>query len=235
MIVRELYKAYGKNQVLRGVDLDLKPGNITAVLGPNGSGKTTLIKCLLGMVIGQSGEIMADGKNIGRDWMYRRDIGYLPQIARFPENLKVRELISMIRDIRNQPAGIDGLVSTFGLEPFMNKPLRHLSGGTRQKVNILITFMFDPAVYILDEPTVGLDPLALIRFKEVLLEEKRKGKSILMTTHMVHLVEEMADEVIFLLEGRIYFRGNVNLLKDQHQAGNLESAIAKILAKEEYV
>jgi Cu-processing system ATP-binding protein len=205
------------------------------VLGPNGSGKTTLIKCLLGMVIGQSGEILAGGKNIGRDWMYRSDIGYLPQIARFPENLKVKELISMIRDIRNQPAGIDSLAATFGLEPFMNKHLRHLSGGTRQKVNILITFMFDPAVYILDEPTVGLDPLALIRFKEILLEEKRKGKSILMTTHMVHLVEEMADEVIFLLEGKIYFKGNVNMLKDKHQAGNLELAIAKILAKEQYV
>ena len=132
MIVKDLYKSYRKFPVLKGVDLELKKGSITAVLGPNGSGKTTLIKCLLGMVIHQRGEILLEGKNIENGWHYRRDIGYLPQIARFPENLKVKELVAMIRDIRNQPAEMQELVSAFGLESFMDTPLRHLSGGTRQ-------------------------------------------------------------------------------------------------------
>lgn len=233
MIVRNLYKSYGKFPVLKGVGLELKKGSITAVLGPNGSGKTTLIKCMLGMVIGQEGEILLDGKDIEKSWQYRRDIGYLPQIARFPENLKVKELIGMIRDIRNQPAETEKLVSSFGLETYMNTPLRHLSGGTRQKVNILLAFMFDSPVYILDEPTVGLDPLAMIRFKDLLLGEKSKGKSILMTTHMVHLVEEMADEVVFLLEGKVYFRGDVKSLKEKHRGVNLEEAIANILSLEQ--
>jgi Cu-processing system ATP-binding protein len=234
LIVKELYKSYGKFQVLKGVDLELKEGTITAVLGPNGSGKTTLIKCILGMVISQKGGIIADGKPIAQDWLYRRDIGYLPQIARFPENLKVRELVSMIRDIRNQPAETARLITVFGLEPFMNTPLRHLSGGTRQKVNILIAFMFDSSYYVLDEPTVGLDPLALIRFKGILTEEKSKGKSILMTTHVVHLVEEMADEVVFLLEGKVYFRGDIKTLKEKYNGGNLEHAIANILSLEQH-
>lgn len=234
MIVKDLHKAYGKNQVLKGVDLELQPGMITAVLGPNGSGKTTLIKSILGMVIAQKGEIIAGGMSTGRDWHYRRDIGYLPQIARFPENLKVRELIAMVKDIREQEGDPKELSALFHLGPFMNKPLRHLSGGTRQKVNILLAFMFDSKYYILDEPTAGLDPLALTHFKDILLREKQKGKAILMTTHIVHLVEEMADEVVFLLEGKIYFRGGVKQLKEKYQGGSLEKAIANILTLENH-
>ncbi|HNQ82082.1 MAG TPA: ABC transporter ATP-binding protein [Bacteroidales bacterium] len=235
MKIIDLHKAYGRFGVLKGVDLELKDRAITAVLGPNGSGKTTLIKCLLGMVIGQKGDILYHGEPVGRGWAYRSDIGYLPQIARFPENLKVKELVAMIRDIRNQPAETDALVALFGLDAFMNKPLRQLSGGTRQKVNILIAFMFDSPVYILDEPTVGLDPVALIRFKELLLAEKRKGKAILMTTHIVHLVEELADEVVFLLEGKVYFKGDVKALKELNKSESLEEAIAKILELEKHV
>lgn len=235
MKIIDLHKAYGRFGVLKGVDLELKDRAITAVLGPNGSGKTTLIKCLLGMVIGQKGDILYHGEPVGRGWAYRSDIGYLPQIARFPENLKVKELVAMIRDIRNQPAETDALVALFGLDAFMNKPLRQLSGGTRQKVNILIAFMFDSPVYILDEPTVGLDPVALIRFKELLLAEKRKGKAILMTTHIVHLVEELADEVVFLLEGKVYFKGDVKALKELNKSESLEEAIAKILELEQHV
>lgn len=232
MIVNNLHKNYGKNEVLKGVDLNLRNGCITAVLGPNGSGKTTLIKCILGMVIGQKGEILMEGKSAGNDWHYRQNIGYLPQIARFPENLKVRELIAMIRDIRNQPAETNELTSIFGLDPYLNRTLGHLSGGTRQKVNILIAFMFDTPCYILDEPTVGLDPLALIRFKNLLKKEKEKGKAILMTTHIVHLVEELADEVVFLLEGKVYFRGKVSELRKKYEGSSLEESIANILSLE---
>ena len=235
MIISNLYKSYGNSQVLKGVGLELESGSITAVLGPNGSGKTTLIKCMLGMVFGQKGEILVNGANIGHSWLYRKDIGYLPQIARFPENLKVRELISMVKDIRNQEAQTDELISLFGLAPYLGKPLRHLSGGTRQKVNILIAFMFDSGCFILDEPTVGLDPLSLIRFKELLLREKMKGKAILLTTHMVHLAEELADQVVFLLEGKVYFSGPVDALKKKHNGLNLEQAIANILSGEQHV
>jgi len=235
MIIRDLHKAYRKNEVLKGIDLEIPDGCITAVLGPNGSGKTTLIKCILGMVLNQQGEIEVHGKNIKNDWNYRRDIGYLPQMAHFPENLKVRELIRMVKDIRNQPASDLELISLFGLEPYLDKPLRYLSGGTRQKVNILVAFMFDCHYLVLDEPTVGLDPLALIRFKDLLLKKKEMGRAILLTTHMVNLVEELADEVIFILEGKIYFHGKVEELKAKTREQNLERAIAGILTQEGHV
>lgn len=235
MIIRDLHKAYNKNEVLKGIDLEIPDGRITAVLGPNGSGKTTLIKCVLGMVFGQKGEINVLGRNIQGDWLYRRSIGYLPQIARFPENLKVRELIKMVKDIRNQPAYESELIGLFGLEQYLDRPLRHLSGGTRQKVNILIAFMFDCHYLVLDEPTVGLDPLALIRFKDLLLRKKEAGRAILLTTHMVSLVEELADEVIFILEGKIYFQGKISELKAKSSEQNLERAIAGILMKEGHV
>jgi len=235
MIISGLHKAFGKNEVLKGIDLEIPDGCITAVLGPNGSGKTTLIKSILGMVLFQQGEIEIQGGNIKNDWHYRRDIGYLPQIARFPENLKVKELIRMMKDIRNQPASDSGLISLFGLEPYLDRPLRYLSGGTRQKVNILVAFMFDSHYLVLDEPTVGLDPLALIRFKDMLLQKKETGRAILLTTHMVSLVEEMADEVIFILEGKIYFQGKPGELKAQSNEINLERAIAGILMKDGHV
>jgi Cu-processing system ATP-binding protein len=234
MIISDLYKSYRNTPVLKGVDLELKAGAITAVLGPNGSGKTTLIKCILGMVIGQKGEILADGVNIGNDWHYRKNIGYLPQIARFPENLKVKELITMVKDIRGQQADYKELAATFGLDPFMDKPLRYLSGGTRQKVNILLAFMFDSRYFILDEPTAGLDPLAMVHFKDLIIKERNKGKAILMTTHIVHLVEELADEVVFLLEGKVYFRGGVKELKEKYNGASLEQAIANILTLEQH-
>jgi Cu-processing system ATP-binding protein len=236
---RDIHKSFGKNQVLKGIDLSLAPGKITAVLGPNGSGKTTLIKCILGMVMPQQGQILVNGTDIKGQWDYRGDIGYLPQIARFPENLKVRELISMVRDIRGNHSDDERLISLFELQPYLNKPLRYLSGGTRQKINIVLAFMFDSHHYILDEPTAGLDPVALIRFKELLKQEKGRSKSILLTTHIISLVEEVAEEIIFLLEGKVYYRGSLAGLKpmqDSVSPGDitLEQAIAGILIKEHH-
>lgn len=238
IIASGIEKRFGRNQVLCGVDLEIRPGSITAVLGPNGSGKTTLIKTILGMVVPQRGGITMDGRDILGTWQYRSAIGYLPQIARFPENLKVRELVKMVKDIRGLETGdrIESrqgladhpLVNMFGLQPYLETPLRHLSGGTRQKVNILLTFMFGSKYYILDEPTAGLDPASMIRFKELLRDEKSKERSILLTTHILSLVEEIADEVVFLLEGKVHFRGTQSGLKALKGDRTMEQAIAHI-------
>ena len=100
--IKGIKKSFGKLEVLKGFDISMSKGNITAVLGPNGSGKTTLIKSILGLVIPSAGEIFFNGMSIVKDWEYRRKIGYLPQIARFPENLKVKELFKLIEDIRGE-------------------------------------------------------------------------------------------------------------------------------------
>lgn len=233
MEIKNLHKAFGKNQVLKGVNLDIKPGKITAILGPNASGKTTLIKSILGLVIPNHGDILWEKEKLNAkgNYKYRQNIAYLSQIARFPENLKVRELIKMLNDMRGDKGEPDPLIERFDLTGAMNTRLGHLSGGTRQKVNIVSSMMFDSPFLILDEPTVGLDPVALIRLKEFILEEKHKGKTILLTTHIMNVVEELADEIIFLLEGNIYFQGTLSEMKEFQQEDSLERAIARILMK----
>lgn len=230
--INNLHKHFGKVQVLKGVSLEIKGGGIFAILGPNGSGKTTLIKSILGMVIPQSGTILIDGKGIQGQWEYRKNINYLPQIARFPENLTVQELIGMIKNLRSQKANDGELIELFGLNEFMDKKLGNLSGGTKQKVNLVLTFMFDCPLLILDEPTTGLDPVSLIHLKELIRKEKNAGKTILITTHIMDFVDSMADEIVFILEGRIYFKGTVNELKKKSTRNDLEHAIATILKEE---
>jgi Cu-processing system ATP-binding protein len=230
--IKGIKKNFGKLEVLKGFDFSISVGNITAILGPNGSGKTTLIKAILGLVIPDGGDIHFDGAQILKSWDYRKHIGYLPQIARFPENLKVRELFRLIEDVRGEKGNISELIELFSLNSFLNKRLRQLSGGTRQKVNLVLTFMFDCPVYILDEPTSGLDPIALIRLKDLIKEKKSKGKTFLVTTHIMSLVEEIADELVFLLEGQVYFKGTYAEMLFAEKEENLERAIANILEKE---
>lgn len=230
--IKGIKKRFGKLEVLKGFDFLLSKAKITAVLGPNGSGKTTMIKSILGLVIPDDGEILFQNKSVLKGWSYRQEISYLPQIARFPENLKVKELISLIEDIRNKKGNSSDLIKIFELDKFLNKKLRQLSGGTRQKVNLLLTFMFDCPVYILDEPTSGLDPIALIRLKDLIMEKKSQGKTFLITTHIMNLVEEIADKLVFLLEGRVYFCGTYDEMMHSQNEKNLERAIAKILERE---
>jgi Cu-processing system ATP-binding protein len=228
--VKDIYKKFGKLEVLKGLNLSVNKGGIFIILGPNGSGKTTLIKSILGMVIPDKGDILIDNKSILNKWNYRNNLNYLPQIANFPKNLSVSELINMIKDIRSSKQTRENeLINLLGLTPFLDKKLGSLSGGTKQKVNIVLTFMFDSDLLILDEPTTGLDPVALIHLKNLIQEQKEQGKTILITTHIMSFVEEMADEVVFLLDGKIYFKGTVTELKQNTKKDNLEQAIAYIL------
>ncbi|HHM21448.1 MAG TPA: ABC transporter ATP-binding protein [Bacteroidetes bacterium] len=229
LTIQKLRKSFGKNQVLNGIDLNFDQAGITAVLGPNGSGKTTLIKCILGMVIPDNGLISFEGRDVSGQWTYREHINYLPQIARFPENLTGYELFDLVKDLRNGTANDRRLIQLFDLQPHLGKRLANLSGGTRQKINLVLAFMYDNPLIILDEPTAGLDPVALLRLKDLITGEKQKGKTILITTHIMSFVEEMADEVVFLLEGKIYFKGSLQHLLRQYGGGSLEYAIANIL------
>jgi len=229
---KNLHKRFGKLTVLDGLDLSIKKGGIFAILGPNGSGKTTLIKCLLGMVIPNAGDINFKSESVLKKWDYRNNLNYLPQIANFPPNLTVIELINMVKNLRPKKSKEQELIELFGLESFLNKKLGNLSGGTKQKVNIVLTFMFDSELIILDEPTTGLDPIALIHLKELIHKEKEKGKTILITTHIMSVVDELADEIVFLLDGKIYFKGSIDALKKQTENDNLEHAIANLISKQ---
>lgn len=231
--IKDLQKRFGKLTVLSGLDLEIASGGIFAVLGPNGSGKTTLIKCILGMVIPDQGEILINGESVLGKWRYRDKLNYLPQIANFPPNLTVSELLGMVGEMRPQESHQAELVTLFGLEDFLGKKLGTLSGGTKQKVNLVLTFMFDSPLLILDEPTNGLDPIAMIHLKKLIQRENEKGKTILITTHIMSLVEEIAQDIVFLLDGKIHFRGSVQVLLSRTEQVNLEHAIAHLMTQKD--
>jgi Cu-processing system ATP-binding protein len=227
--ISNIEKTYGKLKVLNQVSLNIPSAKITAILGPNGSGKTTLIKSILGMVIPDQGEIHVGAINVKNNWKYRAMINYMPQISNFPENLTINDLIKLLVNVRGQNVDPGFFIETFGLESYLKKRVKHLSGGTRQKANIMLACMFNNDILIMDEPTSGLDPVALIRLKDYIRRKKGEGKTILFTTHIMSVVEELADEIVFLLEGEVYYQGNLANLNALCEAENLEHSIACIL------
>lgn len=226
--VEQVKKQFGKLEVLRGINANFEAGKITAIVGPNASGKTTLMKSILGLVLPDSGQVNIDGQNV-RDAKTRNMIGYMPQKAQFPDNLRIQELLNWIVDLRGQKSSkLEELSQAFELKPHLQKPLRTLSGGTRQKVSAVLALMFDPKVLLFDEPTAGLDPLSSSRLKDTILEQKAQGKTILLTSHVMSELEELADEVLFLLDGVIVFKGTLEDIRNKSGEAKLERAIAKL-------
>lgn len=231
---QNVHKQFDKLKVLKDVNLKLESGNIIALIGANASGKTTLIKTLLGMVIPTSGEIYFKDNLINQAWKYRKDIGYMPQIGRYPENMTVRQVIEMVEDLRaNEHIQLDKeLFDKYDLKSILNKRMNTLSGGTRQKVSAYIAFLFDPEVLILDEPTAGLDPISSLILKEKILKEKEKGKLILITSHILSELDEIVNQIVYLEEGRIIFNKPLEQLKKDTNKTKLSEAIAYVMSEE---
>jgi len=227
-----LNKKFKKQEVLKSLNLTIKTGKVTAIVGPNGSGKTTLIKSILGLIKPTGGKIEVDGEDISGNFIYRNKIGYMPQIARYPDNLTANELLSLVRELReNDDIASKELIKSFNLVSDLEKPFKNLSGGTKQKVSAIIAFSFNPLIYFLDEPTAGLDPVSSSFFKDLILKEKTKNKTFVLTSHIMSEVQELADEIIFLLEGEIKFKGTLDdLLKDSKES-KLERAIAEMMTR----
>jgi len=225
-----LKKAFGPVRVLEGVDLTVRRGRVTAIVGPNGAGKTTLIKAILGLARVDSGSIIVDGVRVGSDPAYRARIGYMPQIGCFPANLTARDLIAMVKDLRGGPGGGDeDLLDRLGVRDQMHKPLRVLSGRTKQKVNAALAFLFAPELLILDEPTAGLDPLSSSMLKDKILALRSAGTTCVVTSHVMSELEELADDVAFLLHGKVVFAGEIGELKRLTRQRSLERAIATLM------
>jgi Cu-processing system ATP-binding protein len=230
--VRNLVKRYGRTEALRGLDLDIGAGRVTAVLGPNGAGKTTLIKACLGLVHPDGGSIEIGGERIDGDAGYRRSIGYMPQTPRWPDNLTVREIIDMICDVREQRDDLDtDLIGAFDLEAKFDCKFRTLSGGNRQRVSAALAFMFRPRLLFLDEPTAGLDPVASSELKDRIRRERDEGRTIVLTSHVMSEVEELADVVIYLLDGRVQFEESVATLLAGTGEATLERAMARMMIR----
>ena len=229
--IQNLKKKFQKFTALNEVNLSFQNGHSIALIGPNGCGKTTMIKCILGLNVVEDGDILVDGKSVKEDYIYRENIGYMPQIGRYPENMTIEETIKMIKDTRkNTGDNLDTeLLEAFELENIYDKKMRTLSGGTTQKVSAVLAFLFNPKVIILDEPTAGLDPLATEILKNKIIKEKNKGKLILITSHLLSELDDIITEIVFMNEGKVVVHQSVEDLKEQTNTDKISDGIISIL------
>ncbi len=230
--ITHLHKRFGKFVALHDISLTINRGTVTGIIGPNGSGKSTLIKCLLGLVRPTSGTVTLNGTLLNGSCDYRHSIGYVPQIARFPLDLTGSEIIGIVKGLRKEPAVLEqGLIELFDLQHELGKRSRALSGGTRQKLSMVLAGMYDPELLILDEPTAGLDPVSNIRLKQFLASQRSQHRTVLVTTHIMSDLEELANEVIVIIEGHIRFAGPIRDLKQQTGELRLDIAVARLLER----
>ncbi len=231
--IKNISKQFGKLMALDGLNLQLNAGESIALIGPNGCGKTTLIKSILGMVLPTRGDIVFNGKNIRNDNLYRNDIGYMPQIGRYPENMTIGQVLKMIKSIRHTAQAHDyDLYNRFELGNMLHKRMRTLSGGTTQKVSAVLAFLFTPRVLILDEPTAGLDPIAAEILKTKIMQARGRGCLILITSHLLSELEDIVSQVVFMQEGKLILHKNVDELKSLTGEASLARSIVHLLKTE---
>lgn len=228
--IKNLNKSYGKQQVLHDINLTLEQGQCIGFVGPNGCGKTTLMKCILGLVTPQSGEVLVNGINVQENQSYRQHIGFMQQNSCFPENMSVRETFRTIQDVRGTNTGLDKeLYDAYEIESIAEKKTKTLSGGTSQKVNAALAFLFNPDILILDEPIASLDPLAANILKEKIVKEK--NKLVFITSHILSELEGIVTHIIFMEEGHILFFKPVDQLLKESQQDNVSQAVMYYLKK----
>lgn len=229
----QISKRFGSLKALDQINFSCNSGECIALIGPNGSGKTTLIKILLGMVVPDKGNIIFDNKDIAKEWKYRSKIGYMPQIGKYPSNMTIGQVLNMMKDIRKSDSVIldEELLNSFKLPEMMEKRMRTLSGGTIQKVSASLAFLFNPDVLILDEPTAGLDPISSEILKAKIVKEKKKGKLIIITSHVLSELDELVSEVIFMQDGKLIFHKKIDELRKETGEEKLSKAIAQIMMK----
>ncbi len=227
--IKDLRKRFGPIPALRGIDVLMNSGQVTVIAGPNGSGKTTLIKSILGLVKPDSGTIRLNGAILNGDHEYRSAIGYMPQVGHFPENLRASEILELVTSVRtDSPAGDNKLLQSLKLSGEMSKKVNALSGGTRQKLSAVVAFLFQPRILILDEPTGGLDPTSGGILKQAILKAKEADSTVVLTTHIMSEIEELADRIVFLCEGRVLFTGSKPELFERTGESTIEAAFGRL-------
>ena len=230
--IQHIFKDFGKFKVLKDISLTLNGGECVALIGPNGSGKTTLIKSVLGMVVPSSGVIKFDGESIQNKYSYRKEIGYMPQIGQYPENMSIGQVLDMMKDIRKMPEDqLDlDLYHAFNLPALLDKRMGTLSGGTRQKVSACLAFLFNPKALILDEPTAGLDPLSSEILKNKIQKVMNENKLIIISSHVLSDLDDLVSQIIYLQEGKLMFHKSLQQLKIDTGTDKLSKAIAQVMS-----
>lgn len=218
-------KKFNQYHQVGEISLSLRKGEIFALCGGNGAGKSTFIKMITGMMTATKGEIVLEGKVINPKSMeYRQLFAYMPDNMLFPSQLTGKEILTYYARLRKvDEKRVLELLQLLGLEEVKDRYIKHYSKGMQQRLSFAQTILGEAPLLILDEPTNGLDPYWFYRFKEILLEEKKKGKTILLTTHILSFVEEIADTVAFLDKGKVIKKDRIeNLINHNGRSITLE-------------
>lgn len=227
---KNISKKYGQLQVLDKVDLTFESGTCVIFIGPNGCGKTTLIKCMLHMVMPDTGRMFIDGKEVSIHPDSRENVGFMPQIGRFPEQMTVKEVIEAVQVLRNYQGAMDmELYDEYRIDEFKEKKMNTLSGGTVQKVSAVIAFMFNPEIVVMDEPFAGLDIIAADILKRKIVREKQKGHTIFLTSHILSDIDDIITHVVFMDTGKIIFHKSIDELLKETGKENVNDAVMQII------
>lgn len=219
--IKNLTGGYGHIPVLKDINLTVESGEIVGLIGLNGAGKSTTIKHIIGLLTEQKGEIRIDGKTLKESpEAYRKTIGYIPETPILYDELTLREHIevtAMAYDIPMEEAfsRAENLLKTFRLENKLDWFPAHFSKGMKQKVMVLCAFLTQPSLFIIDEPFLGLDPLAINSLLELMQEMKKQGAGILMSTHILATAEKYCDRFIVLHEGSVRAEGSIEKLRQE--------------------
>jgi ABC-2 type transport system ATP-binding protein len=235
IIIKNLSKSYGNKQVLKSVDLKISDGDIYAFVGSNGAGKTTTIKCMLGILPFDSGDVLYDGTSIKEEPLkIKQDIAYIPDNPDIYEHLTGYEYLSFIADMYETDAktkndNIRKYAKLLEIDTKLNDRIGSYSHGMRQKIVIIAALIHNPKVIIMDEPFVGLDPLSTHTLKEIMKELTKEGKIIFFSTHVLDVAEKLCNKIAIIKNGKILTEGT---MKEVTKNSSLEDIFLELVSHE---
>ncbi|SKA95249.1 ABC-2 type transport system ATP-binding protein [Prosthecobacter debontii] len=235
--IEKLTMHYGDLKALNDLTLEVRPGELFAFLGPNGAGKTTAIRLLTGMMKPMKGRVEICGIDIQKEPLKAKSLlGYVPDVAAFYEKLTAPEFMQFIAelfemDVAYAAERTKDLFTQFALHEHCRQRIENLSHGTRQRLAIASALLHEPKVFVIDEPMVGLDPIHARVVKEELKRQARNGATVLMSTHLLNIVEEVADRIGILHRGKLIFVGTLQELRAEEakQGLNLEEIFLEMV------
>ncbi|AEK73783.1 ABC transporter [Thermococcus sp. 4557] len=239
--VENLTKSFGSTRAVKGITFTVGDGEIYGLLGPNGSGKSTTMKILAGILKPTSGRVVVGGVDVVEDSLgVRRIVGYVPETPVLYESLTPVEFFNFVGSVRGIPKEelqerVETLVRAFGIGSYLGEMIGSLSFGTRQKVSLIAAMLHDPKVLILDEAMNGLDPKSARILRELLLQFKEEGRSIVFSTHVLALAETICDRVGVIYNGEIIAEGTVEQLKEFAHEESLEDVFLKLTESQDEV
>lgn len=226
--IRDLKMNFGSKEVLKGINLDVYPGQIIGYIGPNGAGKSTTIKIMLGLLEGYTGSVNILGQDISDgDIEYKKKIGYVPELGDIYDNLTAAEYITFIGGLYGLTYDTSyekgrSLMKLFGIDEAYENRISSYSKGMKQKVLIISSLLHNPEILFLDEPLSGLDANSVMVFKELLSSLASHGKTIFYSSHIMDVVEKISSRIILLNDGQIKADGSFEELKEKSHEGSLE-------------